>query len=49
VGIGGIDAANAGAVAAAGAGGVAVIRAIRLAADPAAATAALLRSVRQHH
>jgi thiamine-phosphate pyrophosphorylase len=46
VGIGGIDAANAREVAAAGAAGVAVIRAVMLAADPEAATAALLRAVR---
>jgi thiamine-phosphate pyrophosphorylase len=49
VGIGGIDATNAGEVAGAGAAGVAVIRAVMLAADPGAAAAALLRSVRQRN
>ncbi|TKX80253.1 thiamine phosphate synthase [Halorubrum sp. SD626R] len=41
VGIGGIDADNAGAVATAGAAGVAVVSAITAAEDPRAATAAL--------
>ncbi len=41
VGIAGIDAGNAGAVVAAGADGVAVISALSLAADPAAAAATL--------
>ncbi|MFC7325214.1 thiamine phosphate synthase [Halorubrum rutilum] len=41
IGIGGIDADNAGAVAAAGATGVAVVSAITAADDPRAATAAL--------
>ncbi len=44
VGIGGIDASNAAAVFGAGAAGVAVIRAVLNAADPAAATRALLGS-----
>lgn len=47
VGIGGIDAGNAGAVATAGADGVAVIGAVMRAGDPRAATAALLEAVRQ--
>lgn len=46
VAIGGIDSANAGTVVRGGAAGVAVIRAIMQAADPAAATAALLTSIR---
>jgi thiamine-phosphate pyrophosphorylase len=46
VGIGGIDAENAGEVAAAGADGVAVITAITAADDPAAATRALGEAVR---
>ncbi len=45
VGIGGIDATNAGAVVAAGAAGVAVISAITTAADPEAATQQLSRAV----
>ena len=45
IGIGGIDATNAGAVAAAGATGVAVISAITAADDPEAATAALAEAV----
>jgi thiamine-phosphate pyrophosphorylase len=45
VGIGGIDAENAGAVIAAGADGIAVVSAILGAADAAAATAALLAAV----
>jgi thiamine-phosphate pyrophosphorylase len=49
VGIGGIDATNGGVGAGGGAAGVAVIRAVMLAADPGAAAAALLRSVRQHN
>jgi thiamine-phosphate pyrophosphorylase len=44
VGIGGIDAANAGDVVRAGAAGVAVISAVMRAADPEAATRALLRA-----
>ncbi len=46
VGIGGIDRSNARAVAAAGAAGVAVIRAVMIAPDPAAASAHLLAAVR---
>jgi thiamine-phosphate pyrophosphorylase len=46
VGIGGIDSSNARAVAAAGAAGVAVIRAVMLAPDPAAASESLLAAVR---
>jgi len=46
VGIGGIDAGNAGAVIHAGAAGVAVISAIMRAPDPEAATTTLLRSIR---
>jgi thiamine-phosphate pyrophosphorylase len=46
VGIGGIDAANAREVAEAGGAGVAVIRAVMLAEDPAAAAASLLRGIR---
>ncbi len=46
VGIGGITEANAGAVGGAGADGVAVISAVMQAADPAAATRALLEAVR---
>jgi thiamine-phosphate pyrophosphorylase len=45
LGIGGIDAARAGAVCHAGADGVAVIRAILGAGDPCTAAAALLRAV----
>ena len=45
IGIGGIDADNAGAVAAAGAAGVAVVSAITAAEDPEAATAALREAV----
>ena len=45
LGIGGIAAENAGAVARAGAAGVAVISAVMRAADPAAATRALLAAV----
>jgi thiamine-phosphate pyrophosphorylase len=45
IGIGGIDADNAGAVAAAGAGGVAVVWGIRAAGDPAGATAAIREAV----
>jgi len=46
IGLGGIDASNAGEVIRAGAAGVAVIRAILAAADPAAAAGQLLRTVR---
>jgi thiamine-phosphate pyrophosphorylase len=46
VGIGGIDARNAGEVVAAGASGVAVISAVGAAEDPVAATRALVRAVR---
>ncbi len=42
VGIGGVTAANVGQVAAAGAAGVAVVSAVMAAADPGAATRALL-------
>ena len=45
VGIGGIDASNAGEVVRAGAAGVAVISAVMRAADPEAATRELLRAV----
>ncbi|MGZ4113693.1 MAG: thiamine phosphate synthase [Actinomycetota bacterium] len=45
VGIGGIDAANAGDVLAAGANGVAVISAVGAASDPVDATRALVRAV----
>lgn len=45
IGIGGIDADNAGAVAAAGAAGVAVVSAITAAEDPEAATAAIRAAV----
>jgi thiamine-phosphate diphosphorylase len=45
VGIGGIDAANAGEVVRAGAAGVAVIGAVMRAEDPGAATRALLESI----
>ncbi|MGD2154305.1 MAG: thiamine phosphate synthase [Gemmatimonadales bacterium] len=44
VGIGGVSAANAGAVAAAGAAGLAVVSAIMAAPDPGAATLSLLES-----
>lgn len=47
VGIGGIDLATAAEVVAAGASGVAVVRAVCAAADPEAATRALLRQVEQ--
>ncbi|WP_144797431.1 thiamine phosphate synthase [Halorubrum depositum] len=45
IGIGGIDADNAGVVAAAGAAGVAVVSAITAAEDPEAATAAIREAV----
>jgi thiamine-phosphate pyrophosphorylase len=47
VGIGGIDASNAGDVVAAGASGVAVIAAVGGADDPVAATRALVRAVHE--
>lgn len=47
VGIGGIDRANASAVAAAGAVGVAVIAAVMRAEEPGEAAAAILRAVRE--